>query len=67
MRVRKRHLWQPIHSKELFDKAAKLGKTSEDAYNLGGWLILLDLLNEWVAECVASYPHNFIQQLGCAS
>ena len=34
----------------------KLGKASRDAYNLnrGGWLILQDLLKNWVAEGVAS-------------
>ena len=34
-----------------------------------GLSILLDLLNEWVAECVASNLHDFLQQLilSCAS
>ena len=35
--------------------AAKLCKVS----NHGGLLILKDLLNERVAECVASDPHDF--------
>ena len=43
----------------LFDKAAKLGKASGDAYNGGGWLILEDLLNELVTEGVSSHPHDF--------
>jgi hypothetical protein len=29
------------------------------AYNLGEWLILQDIFNEWVAEGVASDPHDF--------
>ena len=36
----------------IFDGMAELGKASEDAYNWGGWLILLDLFNEWVVEGV---------------
>ena len=38
----------------LRDKAAKLGKESQDAYNQGGWLILQELLKNWVAKGVAS-------------
>ena len=38
---------------------AKLSKASKDAYNRGGWLILWDLLNEWVAKGVAFDPHDF--------
>jgi hypothetical protein len=30
-----------------------------DAYNYGGWLILKDLLNEWVAQGVATDLHDF--------
>ena len=30
-----------------------------DAYNNGGLVILYDLLNEEVADCVASDPHHF--------
>ena len=45
----------------VFDKAAKLGIASEDAYNQGGWLPnFVRLLNEWVAEGVTSDPHDFI-------
>ena len=33
-----------------FDEAAKLCTSSYDAYNHGGWLILLDVLNEKVAK-----------------
>ena len=36
-----------------------LCKASKDAYNQGEWLILKDLLSEWVAEGVASDPHDF--------
>ena len=32
----------------ILDELAKLGKSTQDTYNPGGWLILLDLLNEWV-------------------
>ena len=42
----------------LFAELAKLGKASQDAYNLGGWLILLTLLKNGVAEGVASNPHD---------
>ena len=30
---------------------------SEEAYNWGGWLILFDILNEWVAKGFASEVH----------
>ena len=40
---------------------AKLGKSTQDTYNWGGWLILKDLLNKWVAEGVASDPHDTAQ------
>ena len=40
---------------------ANIGKASEDAYNQRGWLILQDLLNEWVAEGVASDVKDFTQ------
>jgi hypothetical protein len=36
-----------------------LGKASKDANNLGGWLILLDLFEKWVAKGVASEIHDF--------
>ena len=44
-----------------FDKAAKYVKPpkSKGAYNLKEWLILLDLLNERVAEGITSDPHDF--------
>ena len=42
-----------------FWRGAKLSKASKDAYNRGGWLILWDLLNEWVAKGVAFDPHDF--------
>ena len=47
----------------IFDKAAKLGKTPRDTYNPGFWLVLLDLLKNWVAEGVASDVNDFSKQL----
>jgi hypothetical protein len=41
----------------LFDKGAKLGKASRDNCNWGGWLILLELLKNWVAK--GSEVHDF--------
>ena len=43
-----------VKSGPIFDQAAKLGKVSRDAYDSGLWLILQDLLKNWVAEGVAS-------------
>ena len=43
----------------IFDKAAKLDKATRDAYNLGGWLILKDLLKNWVAKGFASEINDF--------
>ena len=43
----------------LCDELAKLGKVSQDAYNPGLWLILYDLLTNWVAEGVASDVNDF--------
>ena len=43
----------------LCNELAKLGKASQDDYNLGGWLILQDRLKNWVAECVASEVNDF--------
>ena len=40
-------------------EAAKLVIAFKDTYNREGWLILQDILNEWVAEGVASGPHDF--------
>ena len=37
-----------------FDEDTKIDKAYKDAYNRGEWLILLDLLNEWVAKGVTS-------------
>ena len=56
-KIRKIHFESQILA--LFAEAAKLGKTSEDAYNRGRWLVLKDLLNEWVANGVVSDPHDF--------
>ena len=47
----------------LFDEAAKLGKATRNAYNLGGRLILLALLKNRVAEGVASYSHDTTPQI----
>ena len=49
-----------IKSGPIFDQAAKLGKASRDAYNPCLWLILLDLLKNWVAESVSSDVNDFI-------
>ena len=48
-----------IKSGPIFEQAAKLGKASRDAYNPGLWLILLDLLKNWVAEGVAFDVNDF--------
>ena len=44
------------HIFSIFDK---LSKASDDAYDLGRWLTLQGLLNERVAEDVASNHHDF--------
>ena len=44
------HFESPISA--LCDKRAKLGKASQDAYNPVLWLILQDLLKNYVAEGV---------------
>ena len=44
------------------DQLAKLDKASQDTYNPGLWLILLDLLKNWVAEGVASVVNDFNSQ-----
>ena len=51
------HFESPILA--LHDKAAKLGKASQEAYNRGGWLIFQELLKNWVAKGVASEVNNF--------
>ena len=43
---------------QIFDKLAKLGKSTQDTYNRRGWLILLALLKNGVAESVASDSHD---------
>ena len=55
-----RHFESPISA--LYDELAKLGKASQDTYNPGLWLILLDLLKNWVAEGVASVVNDFNSQ-----
>ena len=47
-----------VKSCPIFDEVAKLGKSTKDAYNWGGWLILYALLKNGVAEGVASDPHD---------
>ena len=51
-----------LKSCPIFDEGAKLCKTSKDTYNWGGRLILDDLLNERVAEGVASDINDFNAQ-----
>ena len=46
----------------IFDEGAKLYKTSKHGYNWGGRLILDELLNERVAEGVASNINKFNAQ-----
>ena len=48
-----------LKSGPIFDQAAKLGKASRDAYNPGLWLILFDLLKNWVAKGMASDINEF--------
>ena len=50
---------------QILDKVAKLGKSTQDSYNLGGWLILLYLLKNGVAEGVASDPHDTTVKIFC--
>ena len=40
---------------------AKLGKASWDAYDREGWLILYELLKNWIAEGVASEVNDSVQ------
>ena len=44
---------------QIFDEVAKLGKSTQDTYNRGWWLILWDLLKNWVAKGVASDVNDF--------
>ena len=44
---------------QIFDEVAKLGKSTQDAYNPGKWLILEALLKNWVAEGIASDVNDF--------
>ena len=43
----------------IFDEKAKLGNTIWNTYDLGGWLILLANLKNWVAEGVAFEVKDF--------
>ena len=43
---------------QIFDELAKLGKSTQDTYNQGGWLILKALLKSGVAKGVASDSHD---------
>ena len=47
-----------VKSCPIFDEVAKLGKSTHDTYNGGGWLILKALLKNVVTEGVASDPHD---------
>jgi len=44
---------------QIFDEVAKLGKSTQDAYNPGKWLILKALLKSWVAQGIASDVNDF--------
>ena len=44
---------------QIFDEVAKLGKSTQDAYNPGKWLILKALLKNWFAEGIASDINDF--------
>ena len=57
------HVWLLTLLSALLEGHPKLCKESKDANNLGGWLIMKDLLNEWVAEGVATDPHDFTEKL----
>ena len=48
-----------LKSGPLFNQAAKPGKASRDAYNPRLWLILKNLLKNWVAKSVASDIDDF--------
>ena len=56
-------LTQKIHFESsisaLCDELAEVGKVSQDAYNPELWLILCDLLKNWVAEGVGSDINEF--------
>jgi hypothetical protein len=41
-----------LKSGPIFDQAVKLGKATRDAYNPGLWLILKDLLKNWIADTI---------------
>ena len=43
---------------QIFDEVAKLGKSTQDTYNRGGWLILSALLKNGVNEGVATESHD---------
>ena len=59
-KVRKMDIQSQISA--LCDELAKLGKASQDTYNPGLWLILKDLLKNWVAKGVASDINDFNAQ-----
>ena len=46
---------------QIFDKVAKLSKSTQDTYNQGGWLILSALLKNGVAKCVAFKVNDFVE------
>ena len=51
------HFESPISA--VCDELAKLGRASQDAYNPELWLILYDLLKNWVAEGVTFDGNDF--------
>ena len=55
------HFESPIFA--FCTELAKLGKAFQEAYSLGGWLILQALLKNGVAEGVTSDPHDTTQGL----
>ena len=44
---------------QTFDEVAKLGKSTQDAYNPGKWLFLKALLKNWVSKGITSDVNDF--------
>jgi len=53
----KKNFGSPILA--LYYELAKLGKVSQDACHPGLWIILWDLLKNWLAKSVASNVNDF--------
>ncbi len=51
-----------LKSLQILEKVSKLCKSNQDTHNPGKWLILKVLLKNWVAEGVASDPHDTNQE-----